>query len=258
MKQILVCVKAVPQSTSAEMDGAYRLKRDTTNLQWNISDESALEAALQLRGEGTRVTVLTMGPPKLEGALKELLARGADRAVLVTDPALAGADTRATSLALKYAIEKIGPFDLILCGRRAMDGETGQVPPQLAAALSLPCVTNVESIEKSEKGLLLQRRLDQQTQTLLVKGRGVVSICEYTYRLRPVGILSMRKAKNKTVEIYSAADLGMKESQCGLKGSSTRVVRVENTFPGLRCGKKETDTKKGITTLLDMLREVKA
>ena len=93
MKHILVCVKAVPVSSSVEVDGQHRLKRDGVSLQWNIADESALEAAFRLADKDGSVTVLTMGPPKLEDPLLELLARGANRAVLVTDRLMAGADT---------------------------------------------------------------------------------------------------------------------------------------------------------------------
>ena len=91
------------------------------NLQWNVADESALEAANRLKGPATAVTVLTMGPGKLEAPLRELFARGADRAVLLTDPVMAGADTRATAAALAAAVGKLGTFDLILCGRRALE-----------------------------------------------------------------------------------------------------------------------------------------
>ena len=106
MKHILVCVKAVPVSSSVEVDGQHRLKRDGASLQWNIADESALEAAFRLADKDGSVTVLTMGPPKLEGPLLELLARGASRAVLITDRLMAGADTRATARALASAAEK--------------------------------------------------------------------------------------------------------------------------------------------------------
>ena len=135
MKHILVCVKAVPVSSSVEVDGQHRLKRDGASLQWNIADESALEAAFRLADRDGSVTVLTMGPPKLEGPLLELLARGANRAVLITDRLMAGADTRATARALASAAEKLGPFDAVFCGCKAIDGETGQVPGELAAAL---------------------------------------------------------------------------------------------------------------------------
>ncbi len=240
---ILVCMKTVPATTEVAVDGQFRLKRDGVKLQWNIADEAALEAALDLGGS---VTVLTMGPGKLEEPLRELLARGADRAVLLTDPQMAGADTLATAGALAAAIEKLGDFDLILCGRRAIDGETGQVPGMLSAFLDIPCISSVERIEED---LQLSRRLENGAQTLKTTLPAVVSICEYTYTLRLPGILGMRRAKTKTVERLSAADIGLTPEQCGLKGSATKVVAMDARFPGLRKGPKETDVNAFVATL---------
>lgn len=257
MKNILVCVKAVPHSTSVQVDGQYRLKREGASLQWNIADESALEAALSLKDRDGTVTVLSMGPGKLEEPLKELLARGADEAVLVSDRCMAGADTRATAAALKAAAEKLGPFDLILCGRRAIDGETGHVPAQLAAALGMGCVSNVEELTREDADLLLSRRMEDGVQRLRAQGPLVVSLCEYSYRLRLPGILSLRRAKNKTVKILSAEDLGLKPEDCGLQGSLTKVTAMEQTFPGLRKGPKAADVPAGVGQMLAMLREVR-
>ena len=256
MKNILVCIKAVPAATSVQVDGEYRLKRDGVSLQWNIADESALEAAACLKDKDGTVTVLTMGPPKLEAPLKELLARGADRAVLVTDRLMAGADTRATAAALKAVAEKLGPFDLILCGRRAIDGETGQVPGELAAALGIPCVSNVEKIAANGEKITLSRRLEDGIQVLEAEGPMVVSICEYSYNLRLAGIMSLRKARNKSVELLSAADLGLNASDCGLKGSLTKVTAMEAKFPGLRKGPKQSDVAAGIAEAAKIIREV--
>ena len=242
---ILVCMKTVPATTSVQVDGQFRLKRDGVKLQWNIADEAALEAALELGGT---VTVLTMGPGKLEEPLRELLARGADRAVLLTDPQMAGSDTLATARALAAAVKTLGQFDLILCGRRAIDGETGQVPGMLAAMLDIPCISSVESIDQEDQ---LFRRLENGVQTLKTSLPAVVSICEYTYTLRLPGILGMRRAKSKTVEKLCAADIGLSPEQCGLRGSATKVVAMDAKFPGLRKGPKETD----ISTFVASLRK---
>lgn len=255
MPNILVCVKAVPGTSQVQVDGQYRLQRDGVKLQWNVADESALEAALQLKGSGT-VTLLTMGPKKLEEPLRELLARGADRAVLITDPAMAGADTHATAKALATAIGQLGQFDLILCGRRAVDGETGQVPSQLAAALDMPCVTNAQTVVLSPMGANVERRLENGIAKLQGKLPMVASICEYAYKLRLPGILSMRKAKTKQIECLSAEALGLDRQQCGLRGSLTKVVSMSAQFPGLRRGSKETDVSKGTENLLSVCKEV--
>lgn len=238
---ILVCMKTVPATTQVQTDGQFRLKRDGVKLQWNIADEAALEAALENRPQTGSVTVLTMGPGKLEDPLRELLARGADRAILLTDQAMAGADTLATARALASAVRHLGGFDLILCGSRAIDGETGQVPGMLAAELNLPCITNAQQVQWEQDQWEVLRRQEKGSRQLAVSAPAVVSVCPYTYTLRLPGILSMRRAKDKTVEKLCAADLGLSPEECGLKGSATKVVAMENKFPGLRKGPKETD-----------------
>lgn len=256
MKHILVCVKAVPVSSSVEVDGQHRLKRDGASLQWNIADESALEAAFRLADKDGSVTVLTMGPPKLEGPLTELLARGASRAVLITDRLMAGADTRATARALAAAVKKLGPFDAIFCGCKAIDGETGQVPGELAAALELPCVSNAEKAELLEGTLSITRRLENGLQQLEASGPLVISFASYSYPLRLAGILGMRRARKTPVEILTAADLRLSPESCGLKGSLTKVVAMESRYPGLRRGPKETDLDTGVNALRSVLGEV--
>ena len=253
---ILVCVKAVPVTAEVQVDGQFRLQRDGVKLQWNLADETALEAALRLRDSTGAVTVLTMGPKKLEAPLQELFARGADRAVLLSDPQMAGADTLATANALAAAAVHLGPFDLILCGRRTLDGETGQVPGMVADKLELPCVTNAESLSIEDRVLLLQRRLESGNARQQLCLPAVVSVCEYAYPLRLPGILAMRRARQKQVECLDAAALRLAPELCGLKGSATRVVTMRAKFPGLRKGPREQDAAVGAAQLLRMCREV--
>lgn len=252
---IIVCMKAVPSTTQVQVDGQFRLQRSGVALGWNTADEAALEAAGQLKGSGT-VTVLTMGPKKLEAPLQELFARGADKAVLITDPAMAGADTYATATALAAAVQKLGPFDLILCGRRAIDGETGQVPGMLAAALGIPCVTNADSIRLCDDGIRVSRRLEQGTALLAAQPPLAVSLCEYSYALRLPGIMAMRRAKGKQVTLLTAADLGIDPVKCGLKGSLTKVIAMDSKFPGLRKGPKVNNITAGAEKILEACREV--
>lgn len=258
MNEILVCMKAVPGTTQVQVDGQFRLQRNGISLQWNVADEAALEIALRLKDAGGRVTVLTMGPRKLEEPLHQLLGRGADRAVLLTDPLMAGADTRATATVLAAAAQQLGPFDLILCGRRAMDGETGQVPGMLAGALGIECVSDVESLERTPDGLRLSRRLEQGTALIRAWIPLVVSICEYSSTLRLPGILSMRRARQKRVECYTAAEMGLTPEVCGLKGSATRVVAMSTRFPGLRKGPRETDPERGVRQMLSFCQEAQS
>lgn len=254
---ILVCMKAVPSTAQVQVDGQFRLQRDGVILQWNIADESALEAALQLKGSSGSVTVLSMGPKKLEEPLKDLLARGADHAVLLSDPLMAGADTIATAKAISTAITHLGSFDLILCGRRAIDGETGQVPGMVAAALAIPCISNAERLETTVSSVVIHRRLESGVVILEAPTPVCISVCEYVYPLRLPGIMGIRRARQKQVQLMTAADLSLVEDHCGLKGSLTKVIAMSNKFPGLRKGPKETDISRGTSGVLSAIREVR-
>lgn len=205
-------------------------------MQLNISDLSALEAALQLKAEhpDSEVTVLSMGPAKAERLLQELFPLGTDRIVLLSDVALAGSDSLATARALACAISHLGNFDCILCGRRALDAETGQIPAQLAAALNVPVVTNVESMSHTGQTLECARRLETGISKVAVPFPAVVSLCEYVYTLRLPSILGRRRALGKQVEFITATDIGLESSLAGLNGSATKVVHVDTKAPGLR------------------------
>ena len=252
---ILVCIKAVPSTGQVQVDGQFKLKRDGAKLQWNIADEAAFEAALQNKTTEDRLTVITMGPEKLQEPLRDLLARGADQAYLVSDPAFAGSDTIATAKTICAAIRYIGSFDLILFGRRSIDGETGQVPGMIAAELENPCITNAESICIEKQAVHADRRLENRNEQLCAPLPACVSICEYTYTLRLPGIMGMRRAKSKTINILNATDLKIRSECTGLSGSLTKVISLDTKFPGLRSGPKTTDTDIGVNSFLDYLRE---
>jgi electron transfer flavoprotein beta subunit len=254
--KILVCMKAVPSTSQVQVDGEYILQRNNATLEWNVADQSALEAALQSKGPGDIVTVLTMGPAKLAENMRELFARGVSRAILVTDPAFAGADTYATVITLTRAIQSLGNYDLILCGRRSMDGETGQVPSMLACSLGIPCVTNVEHFKLTGRTIEADRRLDNASQKWTLELPCMLSICEYTYPLRLPSIMGMRKAKDKVIKTMDISELQLSPKRCGLNGSLTRVITMEHKFPGLRKGPKTDDIPSGIDTILSFVQEV--
>lgn len=250
---ILVCVKLVPSTTQVELDGQFRLKRDGTSLQLNIADLSALECALRLKAEqpGSEITVLSMGPAKAESVLADVFPLGVDRIVLLCDIALAGADSLATARTLATAAKRLGTFDCILCGRRALDAETGQIPGQLAAALDIPVITNVQNIAICGDAIACDRRLENGVSHLRLNTPAVLSLCEYCYCLRLPSILGRRKALGKKVELLTAADVGLQADMCGLKGSATKVTQVDTKAPGLRKCKHIT-----INDMVTVIREV--
>ena len=257
-KNILVCVKTVPTSSDVQVDSTFCLRRGSAALEPNIADGSALEAAVRLRGEDAFVIVLSMGPPNAAEALRGLFAMGADRVLLLSDPALAGADTRATAMALAALVEYVGGAELILCGRRAIDGETGQIPGELAAALGLPCISNIESIERDAGGYVLRRRLEDGV-ALLSCGRGLVaSLCEYSYPPRLPGIAALRRSRGRSIECISAEQLRLAPENCGRAASRTRTVRVQNRYPGLRKCKFSPDAESGAREILRCIEEGEA
>lgn len=254
IKKILVCVKMVPIDENVKMDDHHCIDRNRVFHQMNISDMAAVEAALRRRPEAS-VTVLTMGTMTVIPLLQDLLARGVDEAVLLTDKAMAGSDTRATGHILAAAVKKLGSFDLILCGRRAIDGETGQVPGELSACLQIPCVTNVEELFWTGDSFQCLRLLENGTSMLEVKLPAVLSLCEYAYPLRLAGLKGRREAAAKEVKVFSSTDLGLPESECGLRASRTKVVKALRVQTGLRKGPKETDAGRGAEKMLAMIRE---
>lgn len=254
VKNILVCVKMVPIDDRVKMDDNHCMDRNRMFHQINISDMAAVEAALMHR-PGASVTVLTMGTAAVIPLLKDLLARGVDEAVLLTDKGMAGSDTHATSHILATAVKKMGEFDLILCGRRAIDGETGQVPGELAAELRIPCITNIEEILSNGENCKCLRLLENGTSLLEVKLPAVISFCEYAYPLRLAGLKGRREAASKEVKVFSMKELGLSKAECGLSGSRTKVVKAEHLQTGLRKGPKETDVRVGVEKMLAMIRE---
>ncbi len=252
---IIVCIKLVPSVMEVAMDQQYTIKRDSVVQTVNPADEAALEAALRIRGNGS-VTVVTMGKQSAEEPLRSMLSRGADRAVLVTDQAFAGADTYATAKTLSAAIRFLGNFDLILCGRRAIDGETGQVPPELAVMLGLVFVTNCTSVSCSDGVIECLRLLEDGTEELKTDAPAVLSLCEYSYPLRPSSIQGLRRAKEQQVMTLTHEQLGLEYEDCGLAGSPTRVRAVTRQVSGVRNAKIANDINEGITVMKELIREV--
>ncbi len=235
--RILVCIKQVPDTTEVNLTGDLTLERSFVAQIMNPADESAVELALRLRDEhGGTVTAITMGPERAETMLREVLSRGVDEAVHMTDRLFAGSDTLVTARFLAKAAAHLGGFDLILCGRRAADGETGQVGPMLAALLNIPCVPNVTHASLCGSTLTADQLTEAGTITWQTELPAVMTLCEWSHRLRLPTIMGLRKAQTATITRLTAAALGVTVS--GLKQSPTRVVKVSAKPSGIRPCKK--------------------
>lgn len=233
--RIVVCVKAVPGSTEVKMDPKTNtIVRDGGQAVINPFDASALEAALQIK-EGfaglsvdVGVTVVSMGIPATEELLRDCIARGADDAILLTDRVFAGADTLATAYALKCGIDAIGePFDMIICGKMAVDGDTAQIGPELAAAYDVRCVTDASLIEGARAGKegIVIHTTDEGDETVCVPQPAVITVSKDIAQLRMPSIAGLKRAERAEVRVLSAADVGADPTRCGLAGSPTQVVR---------------------------------
>jgi electron transfer flavoprotein beta subunit len=193
----------------------------------NPFDKNALEAALQLKEKhGGKVTVLSMGPPQAKDALKECLAMGADDAYLVSDRAFGGADTLATSYTLAAAIRKLGHFDLIICGKQAIDGDTAQVGPEIAEHLDISQVTYVAKIEVDGETLRAERENDEGYEVIETKLPVLVTVVKAINEPRLPTVKGTLKANRREIPVITAADLTIDQARLGLTGSPTQVRKI--------------------------------
>lgn len=262
--KIVVLVKQVPDTKRIIADAMKEdgtVNRSALPAIFNPEDLNALELGLRIKDDWeAEVTVLTMGPPAAATVLRETLYRGADKVFLVTDRKFAGADTLATSYTLMKGIEKVCPdFDLILCGRQAIDGDTAQVGPQIAEKLKIPQISYVENIEKIENGLLTSKRLIQDgAEWVRSKMPVLLTVVDTANEPRPPKAKLIMKHKyasceleledllekfpeykeisdlrnylinrNLYIPIITADDLDIEPDRIGMKGSPTKVKKID-------------------------------
>ena len=229
----IVCVKQVPDTqgkVAVKADGT--MDRAAMATITNPDDLNAVEAALQLKDEtGCEVVVVTMGPPPAEGMLRELIARGADRGVLVSAREFGGSDTFATSQILAAAVNKIGvgPEDIVFCGRQAIDGDTAQVGPQIAEKLHLPQVTYVTDIKKDGNSLIVKRQLEDGYMELKVNTPCLLTCIKELNEPRYMSVGGVFEAYSKPLTTLGYEDLKddplIDATTIGLKGSPTNIFK---------------------------------
>ncbi len=227
--KIIVCIKQVPDAKDVRLDPETNtLAREGVQSIMNPYDQHALEEAVRLKEElGGEVTVLSMGPPQAEEVLRQAISCGADKGVLISDRAFAGADTWATSYTLAKAVKKIGAFDLILCGKQAIDGDTAQVGPGLAIQLDIPFLTCIQKVrEANEKELVMERMMDDGYDVVAVEYPVLLTVVKDLNEPRVPSLKGKMKSKKAVIETLSAADVGADASCIGLAGSPTQVVDV--------------------------------
>ena len=227
--KIIVCVKQVPDAKDVRLDPETNtLAREGVESIMNPYDQHALEEAVRLKEElGGEVVVLTMGPPQAEDVLRQAIGCGADKAVLVSDRAFAGADTWATAYTLEHAVKTIGDFDLIICGKQAIDGDTAQVGPGLATRLDVPYLTCIQKIREAKKsGLVVERMMDDGFDVLGVNLPALLTVVKNINEPRVPSLKGKMKAKKADILTLSSEDIGADSACIGLPGSPTKVVDV--------------------------------
>lgn len=229
MLKMVVCIKQVPQASELPWDpDTGRLQRELAEGMMNPACRFALETAFTIRDKvGGRITVITMGPPSAEEVLREAIALGADKGILLTDEKMAGADTYATSFTLAKAIQnKISRFDLILCGSATDDSDTAQVGPQLAEELDIPGVAYVNDIEIVGNKARVRRVTDEFLETMEMELPGLVTINAHSYIPRYVSMSGFQTAFTADIATFDMAALGLNQDWIGSKGAPTKILRV--------------------------------
>jgi len=228
--RIVVCVKQVPGSSEAKIDPeTKRIVREGVKAVMNPFDAYALEEAVRIKERlGGEVIALTMGPPRADIALREAISVGADSGILLSDRVFGGSDTWATSYALSKAVRKIGGVDLVICGKQAIDGDTAQVGPGMAAHLGWAQATYVMAIpEVGEKEFLAKRMHEDGWDLCRIRFPAVLTVVKDINRPRVPTLKGRLAAQKVEIPTWTAQDVGAEADKIGLEGSPTRVVKAE-------------------------------
>jgi len=226
---IVVCIKQVPGTTEIKIDPKTNtLVREGVKSIVNPFDTYALEEGVRLKERyGGKVTVITMGPPQAEEALRETISLGADEAILLSDRAFAGSDTWATSYVLSKAAAKIANYDIIVCGRQTLDGDTGQVGPELSEMLKIPFISYVSKIEEiKDKHIRVQRMIEEGHEEIETTLPAVITVVKEINVPRLPSLRGSMKAKTAKIPVWNAAEIGAETAKAGIPGSPTRVVKI--------------------------------
>jgi electron transfer flavoprotein beta subunit len=230
--KIVVLVKQVPATDKVKMDEATgTMIRDGIESEVNPLDLYAIEEAVRIKerlGQGVEIIVVSMGPKMAVEAVRSAIALGCDKGYLLSDKKFAGSDTWVTAYALSMGIKRIeSEFDLVLCGERATDGETGQVGPEVGAYLGLPVLTYVSKIEEIGNGKIVAHRAVEGGHEVVEAPLPVlVSVVKEINTPRMPNFSGKMKAKKMEIPLLTAEDIGADEQRLGLMGSPTRVVKI--------------------------------
>jgi len=256
--RIVVPIKQVPETNAVRMDEETgTMVRDGVEAIVNPLDLYSIEVALRLREiHGGEVVVITMGPPKADKALREAISMGCDSGVLISDKAFAGADTWSTSYVLAASIKRIGEYDLVICGERATDGDTGQVGPGIAAFLDLPVASYVGKVDEVADGKVRVHRLVEDGHEVLeLDLPAVLTVVKEVGDPRLPTLRGKQRARKADIPAWGPDDLDVKPEGLGLKGSPTRVVKIFRPQVARQCEKITATDDSGIAEAVDRVVE---
>lgn len=253
---IVACIKQVPDTTQVRINPETNtLMREGVVSIINPFDMYAIEEAVRLKERfGGKATVITMGPPQADQALREALSMGIDEAILISDRAFAGSDTWATSYVLAEAIKKIGDVDIVLCGKQSADGDTAQVGPGIAVHLNLPQATYVRKVDEvtldpKPGTMVLERLLEEGYEIMEVQLPAVLTVVKEINNPRIASLKGKMAAKKATIATWKIDDLKIDPKKVGLDGSPTRVVKIFSP-PAKSGGKTLTGEPEELATQL--------
>ena len=226
---IVVCLKQVPGTTQVKIDPETNtlIRQGIENI-INPFDNYAIEEGVRLkeRFDGN-VTAISMGPPQAETALREAISLGVDEGILLSDPAFAGADTWATSYTLSAAIRKLGQYDLVICGRQTLDGDTGHVGPQLAEMLDVPFIAYVSGIEEiADGGMRVRRMVEDGYEVIESPLPAVLTVVKEINTPRLPSLRGLARSKSAVIPVWGAGEIDIDKDKVGLSGSFTRVIKI--------------------------------
>jgi electron transfer flavoprotein beta subunit len=255
---IIVPIKQVPETGNVKMDPETgTMIRAGVETVVNPLDLYAIETAIRLKEEhGGTITVLSMGPPPAEKAIREAMAMGCDAGILISDRKFGGSDTWATSYTIAQSIRKLGRFDLIVAGERATDGDTAQVGPGIASWLDVPLATYVARIDAvSEGSIVVERLVEEGYQIVELSMPALVTVVKEIAVPRLPTLSGKKRSKAATVPIYDASTMDVDQSFLGLKGSPTKVVKIGSPKVTRGGTVVKADSEETVVTAVDRLME---
>lgn len=261
--KIIVCIKQVPDTTDVKINPETNtLVREGVTSVINPFDMYAIEEAIKLKERfGGEAIAVTMGPPQAESVLREAVSLGVDSAIHLSDRAFAGSDTWATGLILAKAIEKIGDYDLIICGKQASDGDTAQVGPGIATHLDLPQATYVRKIDTvhldtDPRIIVVERLLEEGYELIELQFPALITVVKEINEPRLPSLRGKMNSRKITIPVWSNSDLGIEENQIGLSGSPTQVVKIF-TPPAKEGGKIfDGEPQAAVSKLVEEIKDI--